>query len=210
MRLNRNQYGQFIVPLIELQHKTSLHAKREVHRSIVAVIQVQVKPRQFSSDLAFSIAYISLQHETTHVGALRWVLPPKREQCALLIPTCWYLKSLATKHKSPQAQLETPLTQREPPPTQREPNMSRWNIGHIGSPSIMARVGHVYFMLLVSISFALGSQFRFPLEYRLIGFGEISFRFLKCLSPRNKPLSLAAAIVKGQTHREYRRKLSSE
>ena len=36
--------------------------------------------------------------------------------------------------------------------------MSRWNIGCVGSPRFGARVGHVDFMLFVSISFALGSQ----------------------------------------------------
>ena len=43
------------------------------------------------------------------------------------------------------------------PPTQN-PNVSRWNIGCVGSHGIGTRVGHVHFMLFVSISFALGSQ----------------------------------------------------
>ena len=38
------------------------------------------------------------------------------------------------------------------------PNMSQWNIGGIGSSGVGACVGHVDFMLFVSISFALGSQ----------------------------------------------------
>ena len=32
------------------------------------------------------------------------------------------------------------------------PNASQWNIGCVGSPGIGARLGHVHFMLFVSIS----------------------------------------------------------
>ena len=38
------------------------------------------------------------------------------------------------------------------------PNASRWNIGHVGASRFAACVGHVDFMLFVSISFTLGSQ----------------------------------------------------
>ena len=38
------------------------------------------------------------------------------------------------------------------------PNASRWNIGSVGSPRVGARLGHVDFILFVSISFTLGSQ----------------------------------------------------
>ena len=40
----------------------------------------------------------------------------------------------------------------------RTPNTSQWNIGGVGSSGIGARVGHVHFMLFVSILFALGTQ----------------------------------------------------
>ena len=40
------------------------------------------------------------------------------------------------------------------------PNASQWNIGCVGSPGVGTRVGHVHFMLFVSISFVLGSQRR--------------------------------------------------
>ena len=43
------------------------------------------------------------------------------------------------------------------PPTPN-PNASRWNIGGVGSPTQNSCVGHVDFMLFVSMSFALGSQ----------------------------------------------------
>ena len=45
-----------------------------------------------------------------------------------------------------------------PNTTPNLPNVSRWNIGHFGSPCAGSHVGHVDFMLFVSISFALGSQ----------------------------------------------------
>ena len=52
-------------------------------------------------------------------------------------------------------------------------NASRWNIGCVGSPGVGACVGHVHFMLFVSISFA------FPVEYGLKGdISVISHRFL--------------------------------
>ena len=49
------------------------------------------------------------------------------------------------------------------------PNASQWNIGRVGSPDIGARVGHVHFMLFVSISFGFGSkrEREFPVEYWL-------------------------------------------
>ena len=46
----------------------------------------------------------------------------------------------------------------QPNASTNKPNMSRGNIGHVGSPHIGARVGHVDFMLFVLISVALGSQ----------------------------------------------------
>ena len=42
-----------------------------------------------------------------------------------------------------------------PTPT---PNPSRWNIRGVWSPTRGAGVGHVHFMLFVSISFVLGTQ----------------------------------------------------
>ena len=36
--------------------------------------------------------------------------------------------------------------------------MIRWNIGRVGCPRLGACIGHVEFMLFVSISFVLGSQ----------------------------------------------------
>ena len=45
-----------------------------------------------------------------------------------------------------------------PTPT---PDTSQWNIGGVGPSGIGAGVGHVHFMLLMSISFASGTQRKF-------------------------------------------------
>ena len=46
-------------------------------------------------------------------------------------------------------------------------NTSQWNIGCVGSPGVGARVGHVHFMLFVSISFALGSQHKRGFQWNM-------------------------------------------
>ena len=48
-----------------------------------------------------------------------------------------------------------------PTPT---PDTSQWNIGGVGPSGIGAGVGHVHFMLFMSISFASGTH-RFSVEY---------------------------------------------
>ena len=53
------------------------------------------------------------------------------------IPTCWYILAL--------------------PPTPT-PDASQWNIGGVGLSGVGAGVGHVHFMLFMSISFASGTQ----------------------------------------------------
>ena len=49
------------------------------------------------------------------------------------------------------------------------PNASQWNIGCVGFQTQNSCVGHVYFILFVSISFALGCQRKhsFSVEYGL-------------------------------------------
>ena len=55
-------------------------------------------------------------------------------------------------------------------PPIRNPNTSQCNIGCVGSPGVGAPIGHVHFMLFVSISFALGSQrkrsFQWNMDFR--------------------------------------------
>ena len=78
-------------------------------------------------------------------------LDPQRHNFNLGIPTCWYLKMLKFA-LPPMLMLKFAL-----PPTPT-PYTSRWNIGGIGSQTRGAGIGHVDFILFVSISFALGSQ----------------------------------------------------
>ena len=78
-------------------------------------------------------------------------LDPQRHNFVLGIPTCWYLKWL--KFELPPTQMLKFVL----PPTPT-PNTSRWNIASVRSPKQNSRVGHVDFMLFVSLSLSLGSQ----------------------------------------------------
>ena len=90
----------------------------------------------------YPTAYISLRCKTIRVGS----------SCChnFALPTCWYLKML----KCALLAMQTLKFVLPPMPT---PNASRWNIGGVGSPTRGACIGHVHFMLFVSISFALCS-----------------------------------------------------
>ena len=54
----------------------------------------------------------------------------------------------------------------------RNPNDSQWNIGRVGFPGVWACVGHVHFILFVSISFALGSQRKGSFQWNM-GFSDV-------------------------------------
>ena len=95
-------------------------------------------------------AYIPMQRKTFCNGGLRWTIPPT-QNFALGIPTCWFLKMVKFV-LSPMQTLKFAL-----PPTWNH-NASQWSIGCIGFPGAGAHVGHVHFMLFVSILFTLGSQ----------------------------------------------------
>ena len=63
------------------------------------------------------------------------------------------------KHHTPNANSHRPnVNPHGPNATPHGPNASKWNIVHVGSPCVGARVGHVHFMFFVSTSFPLGSQ----------------------------------------------------
>ena len=47
------------------------------------------------------------------------------------------------------------------------PNANKWNIGRVGSPTQNSRVGHVDFMLFVSLSLALGSQRKHNFQWNM-------------------------------------------
>ena len=78
-------------------------------------------------------------------------LDPQQQYFALPIPTCWYLKSLAdpTRATTDPTRVPTDPLQALTDPTQAKRKQveyrSRW------SPRVGARVGHVHYMLFVSI-----------------------------------------------------------
>ena len=92
-------------------------------------------------DLSLYIFHCNAKYLASGVGVGQC---PRRQNVALEIPTCWYILAL------PSAKFASP-----PRPT---PDASQWNIGGIGSPKQNFRVGHVHFMLFMSISFASGTQ----------------------------------------------------
>ena len=47
------------------------------------------------------------------------------------------------------------------------PDASQWNIGGVGSPTQNFRVGHVHFMLFMSISFASGTQRKLVFQWNM-------------------------------------------
>ena len=65
-------------------------------------------------------------------------------------PSSWYLKTLKFALS----------------PTQT-PNANRWNIVYADPLAFGPRVGHVHFMLFVSISFALGTQHKPVFEWNM-------------------------------------------
>ena len=52
-------------------------------------------------------------------------------------------------------------------------NSNEWNIGGVGSPTQNFRVGHVHFMLFMSISFASGTQRKLVFQWNM-GFKVIT------------------------------------
>ena len=93
-----------------------------------------------------SKAYIPLRRENTRVGPSCWAIPPTREFCV------WDTNMLISKNAKICV---TPNTNAKICDT---PNANRWIIGSIGSPTQNSRIGHVDFMLFVSLSLALRSQ----------------------------------------------------
>ena len=61
------------------------------------------------------------------------------------------------------------------------PYANRWNIGRVGSPMQNSHVGHVDFMLFVSLSLALGSQRKHNFQWNM-GFRYLSRFYIKLLS----------------------------
>ena len=79
-----------------------------------------------------SIAYIPLQHENTHVGPSRWVIPQRKTESFVLgIPTCWYLKRLKFA-LSPMQMLEFVLSSMQTPKHEQVEYRLRWVSWHWG------------------------------------------------------------------------------
>ena len=63
-------------------------------------------------------------------------------------------------------QSPTPILKFALPPTPT-PYASQWNIGGIGPSGIGAGIGHVHFMLFMSISFASGTQGKLVFQWNM-------------------------------------------
>ena len=87
-------------------------------------------------------------------------------------------------------------------PLRKTPNASQWNIGCFGYQTQNVRVGHVHFMLCVSISFALGGQRKRSFQWDM-GLSVIPI-------PRLKPpkaLNIGLGIVCNQNKVSLRQRL---
>ena len=66
----------------------------------------------------------------------------------------------------PRRQSPTPILKFALPPTP-SPDASQWNIGGVGPSGVGAGVGHVHFMLFMSISFASGTQRKLVFQWNM-------------------------------------------
>ena len=69
----------------------------------------------------------------------------------------WGYQHVGIFWRHPRHQSPTPMLKFALPPTPT-PDASQWNIGGVRSSGVGAGVGHVHFMLFMSISFASGTQ----------------------------------------------------
>ena len=86
----------------------------------------------------------------------------------LATPTCWYLKRLPDPMRRPPNPLQDPT---DPMRLPGEP--MEYSSGWVGKDWI--HVGHLHFMLFVSISFKLGSQRKPNFQWNM-GFSHIDSR----------------------------------
>ena len=69
----------------------------------------------------------------------------------------WGYQHVGIFWRYPRRQFPTPILTFALLPTPT-PDASQWNIGGVGASGVGAGVGHVHFMLFMSISFASGTQ----------------------------------------------------
>ena len=100
-------------------------------------------------------AYIPLQHKLSGVGGWRWAMPPTPEFCVGDTNMLVYF-----------GVTPTPILKFALPPTPT-PDASQWNIGGVGPSGVGAGVGHVHFMLFMSISFASGTQSKLVFQWNM-------------------------------------------
>ena len=93
--------------------------------------------------------------QNSGVGGWRWAIAPTPDFC-VGIPTCWYLLALPP----------TPIPDANPKICVT-PEASQWNIGGVGPSGVGAGVGHVHFMLFMSISFASGTQRKLIFQWNM-------------------------------------------
>ena len=86
----------------------------------------------------------------------------------------------------PRRQSPTPMLKFALLPTPT-PDASQWNIGGVGPSGVGAGVGHVHFMLFMSISFASGTQRKLVFQWNM---GFHLFRGVQVLEDRKQRQSL--------------------
>ena len=101
--------------------------------------------------------------KNTRMGPLRWAVPPMGMFCNG--DTTMLVFENAKICVTPNAKLKIYVRPNV------NPNSRRWNIGCVRVPNRGAGIGHVHFMLFVSISFVLGTQrkpiFEWNMGYRI-------------------------------------------
>ena len=87
-------------------------------------------------------------------------LDPQRQNFALGIPPCWYLKT----RKSPTRYLKFVL------PPMPNPNASQRNIGCVGSQTQISRIGHVHSMFFcvdfICVGYPTQTRFQWNMDLR--------------------------------------------
>ena len=78
----------------------------------------------------------------------------------------WGYQHVGIFWRYPRRQSPTPILKFALAPTPT-PDASQWNIGGVGPSGIGAGIGHVHFMLFMSISFASGTQRKLVFQWNM-------------------------------------------
>ena len=115
-------------------------------------------------------AYIPPERKIPGVGGWHWAIHPTPDFC---VTQRKIYQHVGIFWRYPRRQSPTPILKFALPPTPT-PDASQWNIGGVRLSGVGAGVGHVHFMLFMSISFASGTQ-RKPVFWWNMGFTVILF-----------------------------------